>query len=717
MDIENSQDNVAEEPYLNENDKNYTWTNFREQVENHFERIEILHQVLGTDGDNSSLFELFTTAMNAQLHEMEQCRKNLENDCRQKIDTIQFLASSLKLDDPDVDLQINPPLIQCLDELTHLESQYMAQYDKKVSTIKVLYQQLEQTCKQLGTPFAIPDFENAFLSDVSDVFLDSLRLRNEEARKELDSRLELVNNLESEIIQLWMEIGVESIDEPSFQELKNTHMNRPPQFCVPQLLITKLYEQKDMLVNMKEKCVMQINAFRDEVHDLWEKLNINAADYAHLEQSSGVYREDLAKWETQLQNLQELKKQHIPVFIEDARGKIKKAWDVLFYTDEQRRSFSPAFEENLTEDSLSAHEQYLKFLENEARENKHFLNLIAKYSSLLEGKRELEASANDSSRLMQRGRREPGLLLREEKIRKRLSRDLPKVQALLIPEISSWEEKNQRPFMFEGEHLLQKLKEPPQTRSNVRTNNTYSSKAPTTPSQTTNKSPQKGRIAALSTPTSRNNHRPMASPKTPLTRQKANEFGAARSVSADEPRTTAFSNRRLPAAGRLDLNNKFSGARSQSAKHENTKTTPSPDFGNTPLFGRTNTKQTPSSQTTALDHHPPFLFQARPQVTPRASPRTISKPLSNSPSKPIINNDHMVKDVSEKFRKARLEENDIDETIEEDIENLPYSPMKISPIKSIPASPQTTNKLGPLMPMENLTNYAPMEDEWGEEGY
>ncbi|WBW73349.1 antiparallel microtubule cross-linking factor Ase1 [Schizosaccharomyces osmophilus] len=717
MDMENCEDNIVEEPYLNEHDKNYTWKSFREQVESHFQRIERLHQVLGTDGDNSSLFELFTTAMNAQLHEMEQCQKNLENDCRQKIDTIRFLASSLKLDDPDANLCINTPLIQCLDELTHIESQYLTQYDKKMTTIKVLYQQLDQTCKQLGTTFAIPDFENSFLSDVSDALLDSLRLRNEEAQMELGSRLELVNNLESEIIQLWMETGIETADEPSFQELKNTHMNRPPQFCVPQILITKLYEQKDMLINIKEKYVMQINSYRNEVHDLWQKLNINAAEFAHLEQSSGVYREDLIKWETELQKLREVKKQHIPLFIEDARGKIKKAWDVLFYTDEQRHSFSAAFENILTEESLSAHEQYLESLENEARENKHFLNLIAKYSSLLEGKRELDASANDSSRLMQRGRREPGLLLREEKIRKRLSRDLPKVQALLIPELSSWEEKSQRPFMFEGEHLVQKLKDPSQAKSITRANGTYNSKAPTTPSQTTNKSPQKGRIANLSTPTSRSNHRPIGSPKTPLSRQKANEFNTARSVSADEPQTTAFSNRRLPATGRLDLNNKFSGARSQSARHENSKTTPSPDFENTPLFGRSNTKNTPTPQNPTHDRRPPFSLQARSQVTPRASPRVVSKPSSNSPSKPTNNNDHMVKDVSEKFRKARLEENDIDETLEEDAENLPFSPMKISPIKPVQASPQTTDKLGPLMPMENFTNCAPMEDEWGEEGY
>ncbi|EPX72622.1 antiparallel microtubule cross-linking factor Ase1 [Schizosaccharomyces octosporus yFS286] len=717
MDMENCEDNIVEEPYLNEDDRNYTWKTFREQVESHFQRIESLHQILGTDGDNSSLFELFTTAMNAQLHEMEQCKKNLESDCRQKIDTIRFLASSLKLDDPEANLHINTPLIQCLDELTHIESQYLTQYDKKLANIKVLYQQLDQTCKQLGTTFVIPDFENSFLSDVSDALLDSLRLRNEEAQKELGSRLELVNNLESEIIQLWMETGIEVADEPSFQELKNTHINRPPQFCVPQILITKLYEQKDMLLNTKENYVMQINSYRNEVHDLWQKLNINAADFAHLDQSSGVYRDDLIKWERELHQLRELKKQHIPLFIEDARGKIRKAWDVLFYPDEQRRSFSPAFEDNLTEESLAAHEQYLQSLENEARENKHFLNLIAKYSSLLEGKRELDASANDSSRLMQRGRREPGLLLREEKIRKRLSRDLPKVQALLIPELTSWEEKKQRLFMFEGEHLLEKLKEPSQTKTTARANGTYNPKAPTTPSQTANKSPQKGRIATLSTPTSRNNHRPVASPKTPLSRQKPNEFGTARSVSADEPQTSAFSKRRLPTTGRLDLNNKFSGARSQSAKHENSKTTPSPDFGNTPLFGRSNTKNTPTPQTTTHDRHPQFSLQARSQVTPQSLPTVVPKPSSNSPSKPTIKNDHMVKDVSEKFRKTRLEENDIDETLEEDAENVPFSPMKISPIKSVQTTPQTTNKLGPVMPMENLANCTPMEDEWGEEGY
>ena len=46
--------------------------------------------------------------------------------------------------------------------------------------------------------------------------------------------------------------------------------------------------------------------------------------------------------------------------------------------------------------------------------------------------KELAAAASDQSRLLGRGRRDPGRLLREEKMRKRVTREKPKVCALQI---------------------------------------------------------------------------------------------------------------------------------------------------------------------------------------------------------------------------------------------------------------------------------------------
>lgn len=56
------------------------------------------------------------------------------------------------------------------------------------------------------------------------------------------------------------------------------------------------------------------------------------------------------------------------------------------------------------------------------------LTKLARYFGLLDEMRQLEESANDPSRLTGRGQRgDPGRLLREEKQRKRVTKEKPKV--------------------------------------------------------------------------------------------------------------------------------------------------------------------------------------------------------------------------------------------------------------------------------------------------
>jgi protein regulator of cytokinesis 1 len=52
---------------------------------------------------------------------------------------------------------------------------------------------------------------------------------------------------------------------------------------------------------------------------------------------------------------------------------------------------------------------------------------IRKYFDILEDERELAAAASDQTRLLGRGPRDPGRLLREEKMRKRVTKEKPRV--------------------------------------------------------------------------------------------------------------------------------------------------------------------------------------------------------------------------------------------------------------------------------------------------
>jgi protein regulator of cytokinesis 1 len=130
-----------------------------------------------------------------------------------------------------------------------------------------------------------------------------------------------------------------------------------------------------------------------------------------------------------------------------------------------------------TEELLLLHEDEIKRLKEERRTKAYLLPGVRKYFDICEEEKELANTASDQSRLLGRGPRDPGRLLREEKMRKRVQKEKPRVGARLIDNlgcgdvdywdqqlekdlltsIPAWEAEAGRPFLVHGESMLQIL--------------------------------------------------------------------------------------------------------------------------------------------------------------------------------------------------------------------------------------------------------------------
>lgn len=83
-----------------------------------------------------------------------------------------------------------------------------------------------------------------------------------------------------------------------------------------------------------------------------------------------------------------------------------------------------------TEDLLSQHEHEIARLKAEVKLKTPLLASTKKYFDICEEEKELERAASDQTRLLGRGGgRDPGRLLREEKMRKRVGKEKPKVRS------------------------------------------------------------------------------------------------------------------------------------------------------------------------------------------------------------------------------------------------------------------------------------------------
>lgn len=126
----------------------------------------------------------------------------------------------------------------------------------------------------------------------------------------------------------------------------------------------------------------------------------------------------------------ELRAANMLIFIERERADLIRICDELYLAPDERPLLLRA-EVQPSEAALEAHEQERQRLELIRAQRAPVLELVARYAGLLQEAADLEASASDPNRF--KGTRgDPGRLLREEKQRKRIAKERPKVRASLF---------------------------------------------------------------------------------------------------------------------------------------------------------------------------------------------------------------------------------------------------------------------------------------------
>lgn len=223
-----------------------------------------------------------------------------------------------------------------------------------------------------------------------------------------------------------------------------------------------------------------------------------------------------------MEKLTKLKKERIGEFIETTREELKALWDQLYYSDKQREQFKPAFSTELTDSTLEAHETEISRLQLELEDSKYILEYIEKHMKLKNEIKEFNAMTSDPNRLFSKGQRDPGRLLREEKFRKRIERELPKVRKELEGSLLEYEALKGRPFLVYGTPYYDVLYEEQNSSQCKTPSRRDEGIAPKTPSR-------RDEVVAPKTPTRREE---LITPRTP----KREPFARKPMTSPREPR-------------------------------------------------------------------------------------------------------------------------------------------------------------------------------------
>lgn len=316
---------------------------------------------------------------------------------------------------------------------------------------------LEPSFVEVELPPTGPNQSVPLSFDLSPAYVDKLDAEFTRVYEEYTRRVATVKAVAENIIQLWAELGTPQAQTDG--AIVKYYRDAPEQLGLHEEDIARLRAKRDKLLEEKKNREKRLKDLRSAVEALWEKLGVEEKDRkAFLNSNRGCGIRQINEFEDELARLNELKRQNLHVFVEDARCRLQELWDALYFSEDEMLEFTPAFSDVYSDALLEAHEREIARLEILQEQRAPTLALIEKYKSLVHDRDELAASSQDASRLMMRGqkgeKRDPGKLLREEKMRKRIAKELPKVTAELRKALEKWEDEYGRPFLVHGERYL-----------------------------------------------------------------------------------------------------------------------------------------------------------------------------------------------------------------------------------------------------------------------
>ncbi|ODV75453.1 Ase1p CYBJADRAFT_166186 [Cyberlindnera jadinii NRRL Y-1542] len=304
--------------------------------------------------------------------------------------------------------------------------------------------------------------ETSPMNDLSDECLDHLSRSITQYNQEISSRLCNLRKLSSSIISLWHELDIDHktdffmISDRVFQYSQCNEKSESLDVSVD--IISELNKLLKDLESVKSDRLELINNFKSKCEPLWEKLEQDPRMIEEFKSSnSDISSKTIENYEMELARMEALKAQFLDKFINDAKISIEELWDQLCYSDSQRSKCEIYYSTDCTDEVLSQLEEEIGRLNKILASYKPIIDLVQQFKSLIQDRTELEATSQDSSRLLAKNSYK--ILMEEEKTRKRLARQLPKLISELRVKIKQYEDDNDESLSYLGADFLELLDE------------------------------------------------------------------------------------------------------------------------------------------------------------------------------------------------------------------------------------------------------------------
>ncbi|CCG82812.1 putative Microtubule associated protein [Taphrina deformans PYCC 5710] len=451
-------------------DDNVSWLAFKDQLQSHYEALESYHRELGGDYENSSatLIDVLQAALQASLQATKlecdrvraDCESMLQDMSRMRLamgDTLRVPNQGDPFTDHEPRARVKAPLLDSQKVLRIEHSATRRAFEDRALKVTEMYRRIQEysaVIPERCIGIEIPSIdEDHPPEDVSLLRLGQLDTVIATCSQEVVRRKRQVQAHGRDIVQLWAELAIEThnIDSEQDRAILLDAQTQPEKLGLMDEDISSLHDKRDALIAEKQQRKDQIDCLKSAIQSLHRKLHLPEADLiAFTLRVRGFARSVITMCEEELARLVELKKDHIEDFVRDARVVIADLWERLYYGEEQKLSFTPAYTDVFTDASLQAHENEILKLRAKVEELTPLLTLVAKHMGLVQEREDLEVQVSDSSRFSKRGYNP----MAESKLRTRIENTMPKIEEALRESLAAYEQKYFVPFRIGGELYL-----------------------------------------------------------------------------------------------------------------------------------------------------------------------------------------------------------------------------------------------------------------------
>ncbi|KAG7203524.1 hypothetical protein KM043_013577 [Ampulex compressa] len=326
--------------------------------------------------------------------------------------------------------EVEETLHNDLNKLQHLKEQRLTHFKELLAKERII-------CKNMGTqPIGI----DSHLPSEEELNNFKFYLEKQEAEK---NRLEIIfKDMRRSIIKMMGDLGI--LPSLNFEHLI---CNEPENFAFTTSNMTKLRELRDQYKEQLEEAEQHVKEMRAELIALWKYLN----EPQHICQSfldsySGCSMATVNALSAELERCKEKRRGNIAKYVAHVRDQLVKLWDLCKYSEDQRRQFIHFNSITYTEDLLMLHELEVEKVQKFYDVNKPIFDLLNERENLWIKMKELVQRADNPDRFYNRG----GQLLMEEKERKKIQKQLPKIEEQLKEYIREYENTHGETFTVNG---------------------------------------------------------------------------------------------------------------------------------------------------------------------------------------------------------------------------------------------------------------------------